>query len=43
MTHAYNLPERYRADFGVAEERYEGVGDLDLDWSLDYLIRIRMF
>lgn len=43
MAYAYDLLERYRPDLGVAEERYEGVGDFDLDWSLNYLVRIRMF
>ena len=43
MAHAYDLFERHRADFGVAEERYEGVGDFDLNWALDYLVGIRMF
>ena len=43
MAHAYDLLERYRPEFGVAEERYEGVGDFDLDCSLDYLVGIRMF
>ena len=30
MAYAYDLLERYPADLGVAEERYEGMGDFDL-------------